>query len=811
MRIHNISMGKKVIILIALMIILTNSLASAGFWDLITGKITSGLCTPGLTQNGYCFGLKQGWNLISIPLVTNYTAESLLDEIKNEGGDCNSIQKWDGSGWQTHPYKARFNDFGIIGEDGYFIYCNSAFKWSAIGNLITGPLEKKLAIGWNLVGSRIDLENKPLNSIVKDCDISKVIISDINQEWETISASTPIQPGQGYFMLCNTQGIWDSQSSQTDCIDSDVLDSSKKGNTKGILYSPLAYQNKDYNAGDYIELEDYCFSNTILNEYSCFQFNSKSYVTQGGISCSEGCKNGVCVQLEGCAENWTCGDWSICVNEQETRTCTDSNNCGTTTNKPSEIQDCRTAILLKSEFFSSDLTANDIAQGKITYDINEYGLICGESIAKSDKYGFKILNAIKQLGYLNQQECSEYKEKTALLILNEFQRKNGLTESNYVDQNTILKLDAQIKDIEIRDITSNQFACYKYFIDAPPNDASKNHLAFLYMLAVNAYPENLRINSDNLGIKEVECLNPQPFSNDIEGGGSKGVLCDPGYWSGYYDNCTLKNAFEVVSIPQDDFTLVDTIIHEYAHFIDINGYVNNVNNVSTTVFYSISYNISDKVQDGFTFYKPIPNINDQYETSKHFFSYAEGWQSPNYPGYWTAYEDFAVSMEMYILQGIVFRDYIKDKPILAKKYEWIKENIFKGVEFDTGDPNYASYVPDLSTNNIPGGIVAAGGITQLRPNYVWDYNLALLKNNALFESEEAIPCSGCLYNEKCLPIGTRVKSNYCDIDGVLKSQRSESSICNNNYECATNVCVNDKCISQAIWDRFISWLKRIFR
>ena len=59
-------------------------------------------------------------------------------------------------------------------------------------------------------------------------------------------------------------------------------------------------------------------------------------------------------------------------------------------------------------------------------------------------------------------------------------------------------------------------------------------------------------------------------------------------------------------------------------------------------------------------------MNDQYETSKHFFSYGEGWQSPNYPGYWTPYEDFAVSMEMYILHGIVFRDYIKDKPILAK-------------------------------------------------------------------------------------------------------------------------------------------------
>ena len=73
-----------------------------------------------------------------------------------------------------------------------------------------------------------------------------------------------------------------------------------------------------------------------------------------------------------------------------------------------------------------------------------------------------VINTLKQIKEIIQQDDSKWKDILiidyfAYVILNEFQRKNGLTESNYVDQNTILKLDAQIRDIEIRDIISNQF------------------------------------------------------------------------------------------------------------------------------------------------------------------------------------------------------------------------------------------------------------------------------------------------------------------------------------------------------------------
>jgi PGF-pre-PGF domain-containing protein len=40
-----------------------------------------------------------------------------------------------------------------------------------------------------------------------------------------------------------------------------------------------------------------------------------------------------------CVESWQCTPWSACTGTH-TRTCTDSNNCGTTTNKPAESEAC---------------------------------------------------------------------------------------------------------------------------------------------------------------------------------------------------------------------------------------------------------------------------------------------------------------------------------------------------------------------------------------------------------------------------------------------------------------------------------------
>jgi hypothetical protein len=45
-------------------------------------------------------------------------------------------------------------------------------------------------------------------------------------------------------------------------------------------------------------------------------------------------------ESQGCSPSWQCSSWSVCNNNSQQRTCTDSNDCGTSTGKPAETQSC---------------------------------------------------------------------------------------------------------------------------------------------------------------------------------------------------------------------------------------------------------------------------------------------------------------------------------------------------------------------------------------------------------------------------------------------------------------------------------------
>ncbi len=49
--------------------------------------------------------------------------------------------------------------------------------------------------------------------------------------------------------------------------------------------------------------------------------------------------------ISSCTENWNCTSYSVCSNGNQSRTCTDSKNCGTNSTKPSLIQACVVAPL----------------------------------------------------------------------------------------------------------------------------------------------------------------------------------------------------------------------------------------------------------------------------------------------------------------------------------------------------------------------------------------------------------------------------------------------------------------------------------
>jgi hypothetical protein len=80
----------------------------------------------------------------------------------------------------------------------------------------------------------------------------------------------------------------------------------------------------------------------------CGNWDSDSCTEWKSTSCPYGCEAGACKSASGsggrtsrCTPSWSCTEWSECIDNKNTRTCTDSNNCGITNDKPFESKSCR--------------------------------------------------------------------------------------------------------------------------------------------------------------------------------------------------------------------------------------------------------------------------------------------------------------------------------------------------------------------------------------------------------------------------------------------------------------------------------------
>ncbi len=71
-------------------------------------------------------------------------------------------------------------------------------------------------------------------------------------------------------------------------------------------------------------------------------------------------------------------------------------------------------------------------------------------------------------------------------------------------------------------------------------------------------------------------------------------------------------------------------------------------------------------------------------------------------------------------------------------------------------------------------------------------------------------CNGCVYNKKCLNVGTKLGRRYCSLSGEMYTQKGEGSYCINNFECQSNLCVDGECVSSGAWRKFLAWFRNIF-
>lgn len=71
--------------------------------------------------------------------------------------------------------------------------------------------------------------------------------------------------------------------------------------------------------------------------------------------------------------------------------------------------------------------------------------------------------------------------------------------------------------------------------------------------------------------------------------------------------------------------------------------------------------------------------------------------------------------------------------------------------------------------------------------------------------------NGCSLNGKCYPYGYRVNNSFCSADsGQFVVQLEKGVECNNHFECGSNLCVQNQCVSQNLIQRIVEWVRNIF-
>ncbi len=85
-----------------------------------------------------------------------------------------------------------------------------------------------------------------------------------------------------------------------------------------------------------------------------------------------------------------------------------------------------------------------------------------------------------------------------------------------------------------------------------------------------------------------------------------------------------------------------------------------------------------------------------------------------------------------------------------------------------------------------------------------------MSDGTLVRVEAVASCGGCLFENKCFPMGYRKNTTYCSESLAFVNQSSSEEVCNNNFECDTNICVSGKCISDSVIQKFFAWFKAFF-
>jgi len=85
------------------------------------------------------------------------------------------------------------------------------------------------------------------------------------------------------------------------------------------------------------------------------------------------------------------------------------------------------------------------------------------------------------------------------------------------------------------------------------------------------------------------------------------------------------------------------------------------------------------------------------------------------------------------------------------------------------------------------------------------------KRRVVEDIEKEFLCSnGCSLDKKCYVYGYRIDGDYCSNSNSFVVQKLGELKCDNNFECSSNVCISDRCVSEGFIKKILNWFSRLF-
>ena len=385
------------------------------------------------------------------------------------------------------------------------------------------------------------------------------------------------------------------------------------------------------------------------------------------------------------------------------------------------------ALALSSAFLGSDATAAAVAAGA-PYDMNDPAWLTAQGRQNRSIFAYKVFSALLMLGYQTEGYQAEAPQVT---VLKNFKSRHAsacaASAPSVLDSDCLVALDAELvaREVLLADIAVG-FPLYGRMLPLAGNDVSADALAAIFWLPMTVVPAVAQPGRDEL----LQCVAGQcdgfihdAVGVDIPAWPTPISYDSPGwYFVGAYFDPLVANS----QMPSAAVT-VDTVLHEFAHYLDgslgwtANAAYPHQGWYNTAAFNAISFDTSDPHNRAPSCVRRRSDDIQDWISKYGYTNYADSWCQSKYglSGYTTTVENWAEAFQMYITAGRDFRAAGLRSALIQAEYDWLKDNIFAGVEFDTDLPQGAN----SGCNDLPGGVGIQPGHMHCAPGYVWDFTL----------------------------------------------------------------------------------------